>query len=136
MHLGGRKPVFLQLFKSTRGSREYYQRLFLTTSHLLTYCTKKKLQIISLFPLLTIFSLLLLGNNKAHLYKVENSPGSSFCSVIFHTAGNRCCSFPICQLFPLLQLVPCPSPAIRLLNHSHHMLILILNYLKSKKKSQ
>lgn len=135
---GGIKLVFLQFFKSTRRSYEYCQRLFLAASHLLTYCTKKNADNFFISSLDHILPPLL-GNNKAHLYEVENSPGSSFCSaavlsVIFHTAGSRCCPFPICHLFPLLQLVLCPSSVIRPLNHSHHMLI--PNYLKGKKRKK
>lgn len=134
---GGRKLVFLQFFKSTRRSYEYCQRLFLTASHLLTYCTKKIADNFFISSLDRILPPLL--GNKAHLYEVENSPGSSFCSaavlsVIFHTAGSRCCPFPIYHLFPLLQLVLCPSSIIRPLNHSDHMLI--PNYLKGKKKKK
>lgn len=98
----------------------------------------KKLQIISLFPLDYILHPLL-GINKAHLYKVENSPGSSFCSVaahstIFHTTGAHCCPVSIYQLFPLLQLVVGPSSVIKSLNHSLYMLI--PNYLKGWKKKK
>lgn len=104
-------------------------------SQTLTYCTKKFADRFSVSSLDHILCPLL-GINKAHLYKVENSPGSSFCSAaahstIFHTAGTHYCPFSIYQLFPLLELVMGPSSVVKSLNHSLYMLI--LNYLKGLK---
>lgn len=107
-------------------------------SHLPTYCTKK---IADPFFISSLDHILhtLLGINKAHLYKVENSPGSSFCSAaahstIFHTTGAHCCPVSISQLFPLLPFVVSPSSVIKSLNHSLYMLI--PNYLKGLKKKK
>lgn len=107
-------------------------------SHLPTYCTKK---IADHFFISSLDHILhpLLGINKAHLYKVENSPGSSFCSAaahstVFHTTGAHCCPVSISQLFPLLPFVVSPSSVIKSLNHSLYMLI--PNYLKGLKKKK
>lgn len=104
-------------------------------SQTLTHCTKKFADHFSISSLDHILRPLL-GINKAHLYKAENSPGSSFCSAavhstIFHTAGTHYCPFSIYQLFPLLELVTGPSSVVKSPNHSLYMLI--PNYLKSLK---
>lgn len=67
------------------------------------------------------------------MHKVENSPGSSFCSAAahsagFHTRGAHCHPSSIYQLFPPLQHVEGPPSVIKSLNHSLYMLI--PNYLK------
>lgn len=55
----------------------------------------------------------LLGINKAHLNKVENSPGSSFCSAAAHSAAFHATGAHCHQLFPLLQLVEGPPSLIK-----------------------